>query len=296
MEKRMTNFVRSAFIVCSSWLRKSITGEFCAPQEDKVSVSCGLDRNKFIISNGEFCGSSRVLLKRPPFCPIKNFPEGQACSLPPDVLGRGVDVGVAVILQSVDTKVLLTRRAASLNTFPNVWVPPGGHIELHEQPLDAGLRELAEETGLRLEEGSYSWRLLGLWESVFPPMLTLGLPVRHHVVMYLLLLSLETHLQLQARLHPDEEEVSASIWLEPRTAEAIVEMVDGAPNSGNLPDDLLPTVRITELCNGAVKATMLPISTLLNTVPAAGVDLERVSTGTKYALQLWLDTFSQPDH
>nr|XP_033781330.1 nucleoside diphosphate-linked moiety X motif 17 isoform X2 [Geotrypetes seraphini] len=288
---------------CAKFLQ-SVTGEFCAPQEDKTFVSCGLDRNRFIISDREFCDSTRVLLQRPSFCPIKNFPEEQTSTLPHGVLDRGVDVGVAVILQSIDTKVLLTRRAANLHTFPNVWVPPGGHIEPHEQLLDAGRRELAEETGLQLQEGSYSCRLLGLWESVFPTMLTLGLPKRHHIVAYLLLLSRETHLQLQlmarclpfqAQLRPNQTEVSASVWLEPRMVEAIVAMVDGAENSGTILVGLPPTVQVAELCNGAVKTTMLPVSRFLNTVPAAGVDLERVSTGTKYALQLWLNILPQLD-
>ena len=40
---------------------------------------------------------------------------------------RGVDVGCALILESSDGRVLLTRRAAHLRTFPGIWVPPGKH-------------------------------------------------------------------------------------------------------------------------------------------------------------------------
>lgn len=36
------------------------------------------------------------------------------------------------------------------------------------QLVAAGLRELAEETGLHLEPGTFSWRLLGLWEVTTP--------------------------------------------------------------------------------------------------------------------------------
>lgn len=51
-----------------------------------------------------------------------------------------------------------------------------------------------------------------------------------------------------------------------------------------------PSCRVTELSGGQAQATELPTATLLNTAPAHGEDVERVSTGTKFALQLWLDT------
>lgn len=91
-----------------------------------------------------------------------------------------------------------------------------------------GLRELQEETGLRLAAGTFTWRLLGLWEvtapppsppqfpnpstvpppnplttpkpflqSVYPPMLSRGPPRRHHIVAYLLLRSQEPHEELE---------------------------------------------------------------------------------------------------
>lgn len=33
----------------------------------------------------------------------------------------------------------------------HIWLPPGGHIELHEDPNEAALREAKEETGLDVE-------------------------------------------------------------------------------------------------------------------------------------------------
>lgn len=66
--------------------------------------------------------------QRPPFCPfvaLDQKPGGSRTELPPD---RGVDVGVAVILQSSDQTVLLTRRTCTLRISPNVWVPPGEHL------------------------------------------------------------------------------------------------------------------------------------------------------------------------
>lgn len=33
----------------------------------------------------------------------------------------------------------------------NIWLPPGGHIELDEDPIEAAIREVKEETGLDVE-------------------------------------------------------------------------------------------------------------------------------------------------
>lgn len=54
-----------------------------------------------------------------------------------------------------------------------------------------------------------------------------------------------------------------------------------------------PSPSITELSNGSSSTTQLPTSTFLNTAPAEGEDVERVSTGTKFALQLWLESLRE---
>lgn len=46
--------------------------------------------------------------------------------------------------------VLLTRRAESLNNHAGQWALPGGRIDAGESPLEAALREMQEEVGLRL--------------------------------------------------------------------------------------------------------------------------------------------------
>ena len=46
--------------------------------------------------------------------------------------------------------VLLTRRAARLNAHAGQWAIPGGRLDPGETPLEAALRELHEELGLRL--------------------------------------------------------------------------------------------------------------------------------------------------
>ncbi|KAM9294065.1 nucleoside diphosphate-linked moiety X motif 17 [Gastrophryne carolinensis] len=269
---------------------QSVTGQFCSSHSDWTIVSCGLDQNRFVISDRPFHGSAHARLQRPSFCPFKHLSAHQADLLPEPIRNRGVDVGVAILLQTANRKVLLTRRAETLNIFPNVWVPPGGHMEPGEQLLDAGLRELQEETGLDLRDEAPPWRILGLWESAFPPLLSRGLPTRHHIVTYLLLTSKQTHLELQKRLRPEEREVSACAWLDRQTAERIVSAREGAEDSGKCAPGIPSSLLVTEVCGGALRQRKCDTSVFLNTAPLEGEDVERVSTGTKYALELWLDT------
>ncbi|KAG7469507.1 hypothetical protein MATL_G00129680 [Megalops atlanticus] len=276
---------------CARFIQ-SITGHFAGCQDDQVKVCCSLENNRFLLfgqENGR--GGTVVTLKRAPFCPFKYLSNTEASTLPLDIKNRGVDVGVAVLLQSTNQKVLLTRRASNLRIFPNVWVPPGGHVELDERLLDAGLRELWEETGLKLDPEEVSTQLLGLWESVYPPMLSRGLPQRHHIVTYILLHTSLTHLQLQAALRPQPAEVSGCAWVDADLVKAIVSAVDGEEDSVSLPENLPQTVSVYEVsAEGGLSESVLPVSVLCNRAPAEGEDVERVSTGTKFALELWLKT------
>ncbi|KAG7335946.1 hypothetical protein KOW79_000639 [Hemibagrus wyckioides] len=268
---------------------QSITGHFIGQLDDQTTVNCSLENNRFLLFEGS--QERGVPLKRAPFCPIKLLSPSEAESIPPDTLRRGVDVGVAILLQSANQRLLLTRRAQALRIFPNVWVPPGGHVELDEKLLDAGLRELREETGLKLDpEDVSSSQLLGLWESVYPPMLSRGLPQRHHIVTYMLLCSRQTHLHLQSYIKPEPAEVSACVWVDAGLVRAIVSTVDGEEKSFHVPADLPQSVSVTEVSpDGELSESTLPVSVFCNRAPAEGEDVERVSTGTKYALELWLN-------
>lgn len=68
---------------------------------------------------------SKDIIQHPPFCPVHHLTDEMKASLPPDIYSRGIDCGAAVILESGDGKIFLTRRGDHLRTFPGIWVPPG---------------------------------------------------------------------------------------------------------------------------------------------------------------------------
>ncbi|XP_074044737.1 nucleoside diphosphate-linked moiety X motif 17 isoform X2 [Macrotis lagotis] len=221
-------------------------------------VYCGLERGRLLLGAARFPGATAQLpLQRAPLCPFWALEQQRA----PGAAGprpgpeRGVDLAVAVILQSRDQTVLLTRRTPSLHSAPNLWVPPGGHVEPEEELLDGGLRELWEETGLRLPQGQYSWFPLGLWED---------------------------------RIQPNQEEVNAYAWLKPDVLAAVAASEDGPDTSESLSQYLPPFVQAVELQGDVTQSLDLPTSTLLRKSQNTQRDEERVSMGTKFALGLWL--------
>lgn len=86
-----------------------------------------------LINLNQFCiGEEKVLLKDPPL----NFL---------------LKAEVVAVLPFFDEKVLLLQR---LPTHPqaNLWCPPGGKIDCNETPEEAVIRELFEETGIKIEK------------------------------------------------------------------------------------------------------------------------------------------------
>lgn len=57
---------------------------------------------------------------------------------------------VVVGLLRRNKQVLLCHRHPQRRWYPNVWDLPGGHVEPHEDPLDALDRELREELGIAI--------------------------------------------------------------------------------------------------------------------------------------------------
>ena len=64
--------------------------------------------------------------------------------------GEGREVGAGLLVR--DGRVLLCHRFAGRQWFPDVWDPPGGHVECGEPPINALARELEEELGIRIQQ------------------------------------------------------------------------------------------------------------------------------------------------
>lgn len=102
---------------------------------------------------------------------------------------------VAVIINA-DGRVLLTKR--SIPPFQNLWVMPGGKIELGEAIIDALKREVHEEVGLEIEID----RFIDVFEHLTP-----GDDNCHFVILYY------RCTPIYCDVVHNENEVSAYAWV-----------------------------------------------------------------------------------
>ncbi|PAA86916.1 hypothetical protein BOX15_Mlig010689g2, partial [Macrostomum lignano] len=186
-------------------------------------------------------------LHRPADCPVAKIAEGVGLQPPaqPDAADTRrrftrVAAAAAILLESGDGRLLLTRRPAGMSAFPEVWVPPGGHLDLGETAAQAAARELAEEVGLTLPAGGAGppIRLLTAWESVFPASLDIGWPARHHLVLYFHARLSESSASLTSAAKPEPREVDRLVWIDRRLARRIggtllLEEGDGLADDGD---------------------------------------------------------------
>ena len=102
-------------------------------------------------------------------------------------------------------------------------------------------------------------RVLCLWESVYPYILSMGQPKRHHVVVYLHLSLNTAAAELRNKMMLDPEEVDAAMWLDPILARLVAE--------DNVPDSCPPQIQTMCLDKSGVMSTKwIPASVMTNSV------------------------------
>jgi len=283
---------------------------------DELLVSCLLADNILqVIPNhlAEKCvlkGKSYVSvpLGRPFTCPLKGLGSFKALELsnsaPIELLERGVTVASCVLLESSDHKILITKRMGSLKSFPNVWVPPGGVVEPGESLERAAVREMYEETGLSARDGTLFGRprMLGLFESCFPLEFKFSSELRtHHLVAYFTIRSNKTAHDLNQQLSLSECEVSKAVWLCKSVVNQAVPLESKTSTKSKLYLDELECPEDCECRTGyALGAVLsddgtstvpksLEVKYILEKYERRYPNKERISTGTLYAMKLWLD-------
>nr|ACO15347.1 nucleoside diphosphate-linked moiety X motif 17, mitochondrial precursor [Caligus clemensi] len=270
MTSRVSTFVRGSqspidFHACLITLLGSNT--------DSVHVNIELENQRLLIERKP----EGVVLKHPPSCPLLHCPPENI--VPSD---RNVDVGVCALLETSDDYVLLTRRSKTLRTFPGSWVPPGGTADLEDASLlDTCLRELSEETGLKDLDLQAS-RLICCWESVYPYLISLGPPKRHHIVLYYLLKSKKSKVEFEKELCVQRAEVDAVTWIHSSLA---IEVTD----SGIISDkNSSMTIHFPkdDASSKPTEAKKMSSDEFFS-MSSSSPDSERITTGTIFALAQW---------
>ncbi|HEX6699493.1 MAG TPA: NUDIX domain-containing protein [Gaiellaceae bacterium] len=96
------------------------------------------------------------------FCPrcgaeVEGAPDRVECQACGYVVYANPAPTASALVVDEQGRILLARRAAEVEH--GKWDLPGGFVDEDEHPLDATVRELAEETGLEIEPE----RLFGIW-------------------------------------------------------------------------------------------------------------------------------------
>ena len=125
---------------------------------------------------------------------------------------------------------------------------------------------------------------------MYPPFYSWGAPRRHHVVVYYHIPVGKSSSELDRDIVLQQEEVDASAWISGEHARIVVHGTNVGPASA--------TLAMKVVVDGEQRQVEVPAEVLEAKAPKDGADVERVSSGTRFALLRWLkhkDSVSQRD-
>ena len=149
-----------------------------------------------------------------------------------------VQLGVVAAVSDPTGRILLTRRAAHMRSFPRAWVMPGGGLDDGESLTDCLVREVKEETGIDVDRETVN--PFCLWESCYPTCgkecLEAGSGITaHYLVVFCTAQTTEKNLsKLQEQVRLDEQETDMAVWL---SAKEFVRSLE-YPLGGGTDDDV----------------------------------------------------------
>ena len=130
---------------------------------------------------------------------------------------ENVRLGVVAAVSDPEGRILLTRRAPHMRSFPRAWVMPGGGLDDGENLFDCLIREVKEETGVDVDPGSME--PFCLWESCYPTCgddcISAGTGITaHYLVVFCLAKTTERDMSLlEKQVELDEQETDLALWL-----------------------------------------------------------------------------------
>ncbi|GBG32293.1 Nucleoside diphosphate-linked moiety X motif 17 [Hondaea fermentalgiana] len=204
-------------------------------------------------------------------------------------------VGVAVLVESADGKILLTRRPQRLRSFGGLYVLPGGNLERGESLVEAGLREVREETGLDVVNAT-DVRPFCLWESTFPLSFDEsqgrnGLS-HQHLVVYVHVRASHVHSADPRPFRPQVSEISELVWVSRTEAAMLLEETEEVDSERRI-KAFVPDEAEFDPDNWHHQVQVHPEST--QDVPLQQLR-ENVVIGTQFAIRTLLGASAEAKH
>ena len=195
-----------------------------------------------------------------------------------------VQLGVVAAVSDPRGRILLTRRAAHMRSFPRAWVMPGGGLDEGESLSDCLVREVREETGVDVDRTTVS--PFCLWESCYP---TCGREcleaesgiTAHYLVVFCTAQTSEKNLsKLQQQVQLDEQETDMAVWI---AADEVIRAVEH-PLGGSDLGSVASAVPSSSSSKESDDGKHLSLDELAGIYPR-GDDMKGIAQGNLFMLQ-----------